>query len=170
MIHLPFQAVNHRSCKPKTRESDFQSGALANVDIVWRESSAAYLIRLLEAWLASSRCCFRRCAGDQCSHCPHVLRERFHEFLCDRRRTDRKSTRLNSSHANISYAVFCLKKKKTSNDIFKETFTALYMSRTHSVKLHKMRSKCTKIDIIRFNPLYETPIVYVFIHTSSQAL
>src|SRR3712207_7139625 len=29
---------------------------------------------------------------------------------------DRKSTRLNSSHANISYAVFCLKKKKTSND------------------------------------------------------
>src|SRR3712207_7714856 len=29
------------------------------------------------------------------------------------RRLDRKSTRLNSSHANISYAVFCLKKKKT---------------------------------------------------------
>src|SRR3712207_7733250 len=28
-------------------------------------------------------------------------------------RKDRKSTRLNSSHANISYAVFCLKKKKT---------------------------------------------------------
>src|SRR3712207_8940647 len=30
-----------------------------------------------------------------------------------RRVRDRKSTRLNSSHANISYAVFCLKKKKT---------------------------------------------------------
>src|SRR3712207_6860466 len=29
-----------------------------------------------------------------------------------RGRRDRKSTRLNSSHANISYAVFCLKKKK----------------------------------------------------------
>src|SRR5258707_8806594 len=29
-----------------------------------------------------------------------------------RLRRDRKSTRLNSSHANISYAVFCLKKKK----------------------------------------------------------
>src|SRR3712207_7642041 len=28
---------------------------------------------------------------------------------------DRKSTRLNSSHANISYAVFCLKKKKKQN-------------------------------------------------------
>src|SRR3712207_9263448 len=29
----------------------------------------------------------------------------------DKERVDRKSTRLNSSHANISYAVFCLKKK-----------------------------------------------------------
>src|SRR3712207_8786008 len=32
-----------------------------------------------------------------------------HNFLTDT--PDRKSTRLNSSHANISYAVFCLKKK-----------------------------------------------------------
>src|SRR3712207_8980202 len=31
----------------------------------------------------------------------------------DQPQGDRKSTRLNSSHANISYAVFCLKKKKT---------------------------------------------------------
>src|SRR2546430_4477149 len=31
-----------------------------------------------------------------------------------RRGVDRKSTRLNSSHSQISYAVFCLKKKKTS--------------------------------------------------------
>src|SRR3712207_8076619 len=30
----------------------------------------------------------------------------------EHRHIDRKSTRLNSSHANISYAVFCLKKKK----------------------------------------------------------
>src|SRR3712207_6887258 len=29
---------------------------------------------------------------------------------------DRKSTRLNSSHANISYAVFCLKKKQTTKN------------------------------------------------------
>src|SRR3712207_7897041 len=35
------------------------------------------------------------------------LRERVHAV-------DRKSTRLNSSHANISYAVFCLKKKKNT--------------------------------------------------------
>src|SRR3712207_8752417 len=32
-----------------------------------------------------------------------------------RRELDRKSTRLNSSHANISYAVFCLKKKNTNH-------------------------------------------------------
>src|SRR3712207_7117552 len=31
---------------------------------------------------------------------------------------DRKSTRLNSSHANISYAVFCLKKKNQAADDF----------------------------------------------------
>src|SRR2546430_7135617 len=31
------------------------------------------------------------------------------------RRLDRKSTRLNSSHSQISYAVFCLKKKKQTN-------------------------------------------------------
>src|SRR5438445_13147266 len=30
---------------------------------------------------------------------------------------DRKSTRLNSSHANISYAVFCLKKKSTAIEV-----------------------------------------------------
>src|SRR6266571_1675843 len=32
-----------------------------------------------------------------------------------RREEDRKSTRLNSSHMSISYAVFCLKKKKTAH-------------------------------------------------------
>src|SRR3712207_8537726 len=31
---------------------------------------------------------------------------------------DRKSTRLNSSHANISYAVFCLKKKTLNHKLF----------------------------------------------------
>src|SRR3712207_8548553 len=54
-------------------------------------------------------------------HAPHHLPHRAQRR--DRRRrgrrrggarpaVDRKSTRLNSSHANISYAVFCLKKKK----------------------------------------------------------
>src|SRR5258707_11777637 len=55
---------------------------------------------------------------------PHVVRHGRLKFDLDtgrrtgmhagpcRDRIDRKSTRLNSSHANISYAVFCLKKKK----------------------------------------------------------
>src|SRR5258708_10783530 len=40
-----------------------------------------------------------------------IFRAGLHRF--DREAIDRKSTRLNSSHQIISYAVFCLKKKKT---------------------------------------------------------
>src|SRR5690349_22247988 len=36
---------------------------------------------------------------------------------------DRKSTRLNSSHVEISYAVFCLKKKKAQAQAFESKFT-----------------------------------------------
>src|SRR3712207_8546424 len=39
------------------------------------------------------------------------------EGVLARRAEDRKSTRLNSSHANISYAVFCLKKKKITHKL-----------------------------------------------------
>src|SRR5947209_12325549 len=42
-----------------------------------------------------------------------VLRHPLGRKTFNRDDGDRKSTRLNSSHANISYAVFCLKKKKT---------------------------------------------------------
>src|SRR3712207_7797529 len=51
--------------------------------------------------------------------------------LPDRR--DRKSTRLNSSHANISYAVFCLKKKKIIR-------SELY------IKISKTIYRITKLD------------------------
>src|SRR3712207_8612299 len=51
------------------------------------------------------------------------------EHLADlpRGRGDRKSTRLNSSHANISYAVFCLKKK---NKVKTTSQQLLYMHTT----------------------------------------
>src|SRR3712207_8720253 len=68
---------------------------------------------------------------DAAARAEHRQRERAEEPGLERRRLlhtapdrfdrrpaadgDRKSTRLNSSHANISYAVFCLKKKKTQN-------------------------------------------------------
>src|SRR5690242_21031973 len=45
--------------------------------------------------------CLRQQAGGQ-----------FRAFAAQARHLDRKSTRLNSSHMSISYAVFCLKKKK----------------------------------------------------------
>src|SRR5258708_31997604 len=38
-------------------------------------------------------------------------------ILCIRRRRDRKSTRLNSSHQIISYAVFCLKSKEHTSEL-----------------------------------------------------
>src|SRR5688572_31839216 len=43
---------------------------------------------------------------------PVCMPDHIHFVLDDEQRVDRKSTRLNSSHSQISYAVFCLKKKK----------------------------------------------------------
>src|SRR5256885_15301118 len=40
---------------------------------------------------------------------------------------DRKSTRLNSSHLVISYAVFCLKKKKKNNSKLSKSYVSSYM-------------------------------------------
>src|SRR3712207_8212015 len=53
--------------------------------------------------------------GRGVGHAPDARRSIRQEAVCRPPRAeglDRKSTRLNSSHANISYAVFCLKKKK----------------------------------------------------------
>src|SRR3712207_7375649 len=47
-------------------------------------------------------------------------------------RRDRKSTRLNSSHANISYAVFCLKKKKNTTQQCKSSLQAVTATYTLS--------------------------------------
>src|SRR3712207_9014596 len=63
-----------------------------------------------DLWVASS--CMRNSDEEDAE-----MRRRAAAFDADddsraaRRARDRKSTRLNSSHANISYAVFCLKKK-----------------------------------------------------------
>src|SRR5690242_21111092 len=57
---------------------------------------------------------FRKCDGDHI----HVAARDLVDYVKRRHRAveavlaDRKSTRLNSSHMSISYAVFCLKKKK----------------------------------------------------------
>src|SRR3712207_7153828 len=59
----------------------------------------------------------------------HAVRAGLGELLLDRPGPDRdrKSTRLNSSHANISYAVFCLKKKKQ--------YTSLHTQLIHPISL-----------------------------------
>src|SRR5438445_6124932 len=73
-----------------------------------------------DAWHISSR----KTAKEQLNACPccrrrrqRKNRKRWHAFNC----SDRKSTRLNSSHANISYAVFCLKKKKKKKAVVHTT-------------------------------------------------
>src|SRR5690554_7475060 len=50
------------------------------------------------------------------TRCPHHTTNRSPD-LRRRNQRDRKSTRLNSSHVRISYAVFCLKKKKITKNI-----------------------------------------------------
>src|SRR2546430_4742232 len=51
------------------------------------------------------------------------------------RMRDRKSTRLNSSHSQISYAVFCLKKKKKTKQFIKLSKNIITLIRIH----HKAR-------------------------------
>src|SRR5437868_10895177 len=61
-------------------------------------------------------------AGDAqcaCALCEGAARYAQRRRALDRKRTDRKSTRLNSSHVSISYAVFCLKKKKKNKNFIK---------------------------------------------------
>src|SRR5437762_6263444 len=50
-------------------------------------------------------------------------------LLLPHHQRDRKSTRLNSSHRCISYAVFCLKKKKKDVTIHRHTNTSIYSQR-----------------------------------------
>src|SRR5438034_5497717 len=54
-----------------------------------------------------------QCGEDDTRH-HHPIAHGVGEFVAGRARRDRKSIRLNSSHTVISYAVFCLKKKKTT--------------------------------------------------------
>src|SRR3712207_7999913 len=53
------------------------------------------------------------CTNEILNFCnKHNFKPIMHQCFNYNGKLDRKSTRLNSSHANISYAVFCLKKKK----------------------------------------------------------
>src|SRR5256886_4101040 len=59
---------------------------------------------------------------------------------------DRKSTRLNSSHSQISYAVFCLKKKKAARPTSKEWTGRIQSLRTASERLLRLLwPKCSQM-------------------------
>src|SRR5690349_23895139 len=64
-----------------------------------------------------------RARADGAAHPPAGHHGRAGQSPADDR--DRKSTRLNSSHVEISYAVFCLKKKKKKKKIYKHTIKHL---------------------------------------------
>src|SRR5438445_13888464 len=64
----------------------------------------------------------------------------------DTKNLDRKSTRLNSSHANISYAVFCLKKKKTKE---KQQINTNQKKQTKQLPNHSIVSRPRNVKIRR---------------------
>src|SRR5437773_5668999 len=55
-----------------------------------------------------------------------------------RQREDRKSTRLNSSHITISYAVFCLKKKTTKPKLSQNPYLTMPASVPARPRIHKL--------------------------------
>src|SRR3712207_6724692 len=65
---------------------------------------------------------------------------------------DRKSTRLNSSHANISYAVFCLKKKKIAHVIISITLLTTMHSTSIDYRLcmYDAQSSCLSSTLISY--------------------
>src|SRR6266542_3374495 len=67
---------------------------------------------------ASCRCPLPSALATQSVVCPAAYRWNAIRLPSGETSGDRKSTRLNSSHGSISYAVFCLKKKKKSKSIF----------------------------------------------------
>src|SRR3712207_7226869 len=93
------------------------------VEVFWLDNSSFFFLMIRRpprSTLFPYTTLFRSGAGQEGrwvtraprpKHLPGQVRP--HEFSAVVAR-DRKSTRLNSSHANISYAVFCLKKKKNS--------------------------------------------------------
>src|SRR3712207_7969691 len=73
-----------------------------------------------------------------------------------RRRRDRKSTRLNSSHANISYAVFCLKKKKTTNRYCSMHSRTYWSSQSMTSILSLSLLPITRSNISRISSIWHT--------------
>src|SRR5437773_7812519 len=76
-------------------------------------TTANYTLSLHDA-LPISRLYAKKCHACRCSS--QIARPAARNCVRRGGRSDRKSTRLNSSHITISYAVFCLKKKKRKDE------------------------------------------------------
>src|SRR3712207_7958855 len=66
---------------------------------------------------------------------------------------DRKSTRLNSSHANISYAVFCLKKKKNCSPLCPQPSIPLHSPSHSNFHHHPLHPHLRLTSLIPSTPL-----------------
>src|SRR5204863_7003926 len=76
-------------------------------------------------------------SGSESADREQLLRSRSHQFRpAHIHSPDRKSTRLNSSHVEISYAVFCLKKKKKK----KNNKTLKYKKNKHTNHINHDRT------------------------------
>src|SRR2546429_4502308 len=109
------------------------------------------------AWISNSLSSGSASFASRTSHSPppnsvwNTVRKFSRTLPNDSRNIDRKSTRLNSSHGYISYAVFCLKKKKTTQ----------LTDRSHHINLHSDNHPCTPSKSIYTTPLHRCqPIIY----------
>src|SRR5438876_2934289 len=107
--------VYHRALRPATPPFSFNDTATTEIYTLSLHDALPILLRSRSNSRLPRKRSFRS-------------RRRPRNFRLD---TDRKSTRLNSSHPSISYAVFCLKKK-----------TALRFSTLHSHFSHSQRTFC----------------------------
>src|SRR2546429_2464677 len=93
-----------RVTPPRVIAADGAGVVQASGDPAWRPGDEVVIYPVVCDWTCEW------CRSGQNVRCPHfgVIGEHSDGTACE----DRKSTRLNSSHGYISYAVFCLKKKK----------------------------------------------------------
>src|SRR5690606_41449874 len=104
-FHCPGDLLTLHSF-PTRRSSDLDAqAAFADFDHLWKNLSPREQARLLKLLISSVD------YDGQAGTISVTFRPTSIRSLINRR-LDRKSTRLNSSHVKISYAVFCLKKKK----------------------------------------------------------
>src|SRR5258708_13709459 len=97
--------------RPPPRSTLFPSTTL------FRSRVARVVFFDLEDDLHEIRADVRDLGEDAAGEAQRGRAERLADREADEARSDRKSTRLNSSHQIISYAVFCLKKKKIHNTL-----------------------------------------------------